>query len=55
MVSNRLIDGNHKLIQPYKIVINGGLDDFSRMIVFLQASTSNIKASTVLWYFQSAV
>ena len=54
MVSNRLIDGNHKLIQPYKIVINGGLDDFSRMIVFLQASTSN-KASTVLRYFQSAV
>lgn len=54
MVSNRLIDGNHKLIQPYKIVINGGLDGFSRMIVFLQASTNN-KASTVLQYFQSAV
>ena len=54
MVSNRLIDGNHKLIQPYKIVINGGLDGFSRMIVFLQASTNN-RALTVLQYFQSAV
>ena len=35
MVSNRHIDGNHKLIQPYKIIIYGGLDGFSRMIVFL--------------------
>ena len=54
MVSNRRIDGNHKLIQPYKIVIHGGLDGFSRMIVFLQASTNN-RALTVLQYFQSAV
>lgn len=54
MVSNRHIDGNHKLIQPYRIVIHGGLDGFSRMIVFLQASTNN-RASTVLQYFQSAV
>ena len=54
MVSNRCIDGNHKLIQPYKIVIHGGLDGFSRMIVFLQASTNN-RALTVLQYFQSAV
>ena len=35
MVSNKHIDGNHKLIQPYKIIIHGGLDGFSRMIVFL--------------------
>ena len=28
MVSNRRIDGNHKLIQPYKIIIRGGLDGF---------------------------
>ena len=54
MVSNRRIDGNHKLIRPYKIVIHGGLDGFSRMIVFLQASTNN-RALTVLQYFQSAV
>ncbi|CAH3040485.1 unnamed protein product, partial [Porites lobata] len=32
VVSNRHIDGNHKLIQPYRIVIHGGLDGFSRMI-----------------------
>ena len=56
MVSNKHIDGNHKLIQPYKIVIHGDLDGFSGMIVFLQASTNN-RASTVLQsrYFQSAV
>ena len=54
MVSNRRIGGNHKLIQPYKIVIHGGLDGFSRMIVFLQASINN-RALTVLQYFQSAV
>ena len=54
MVSNRDIDGNHKLIQPYRIVICGGLDGFLRMIVFLQASTNN-RASTALQHFQSAV
>ncbi|RMX55847.1 hypothetical protein pdam_00025513, partial [Pocillopora damicornis] len=32
MVSKRHIDGNQKLIQPYKIIIQGGLDGFSRMI-----------------------
>ena len=53
-MSNRHIDGNHKLIQPYRIVIHGGLVGFSRMIVFLHASTNN-RASTVLQYFQSAV
>ena len=53
-MSNGHIDGNHKLIQPYRIVIHGGLDSFSRMIVFLHASTNN-RASTVLQYFQSAV
>ena len=54
MVSKRHIDGNKKLIQPYKIIIHGGLDGFSRMIVFLYASTNN-RALTVLQYFQSAV
>ena len=54
MMSSRHIDGDHKLIQPYKIVLHGGLDGFSRIIVFLQASTNN-GASTVLQYFQSAV
>ena len=54
MMFSRHIDGDHKLIQPYKIVLHGGLDGFSRIIVFLQASTNN-GASTVLQYFQSAV
>ncbi|XP_028413667.1 uncharacterized protein LOC114536523 [Dendronephthya gigantea] len=30
------LDGNHKLIQPYRFVIHGGIDGFSRMIVFLK-------------------
>ena len=38
----------------YKIVIHGGSDGFSRMIVFLWASTTN-RALPVLQYFQSAV
>ncbi|XP_028409238.1 uncharacterized protein LOC114531821 [Dendronephthya gigantea] len=48
------IDGDHKLIEPYRIVIHGGIDGFSRLIVFLRASTNN-KASTVLELFQEAV
>ena len=51
---NRHIDGNHKLITPYRIVIHGGIDGYSRLIVYLQASNNN-KASTVLNLFQSAV
>ena len=50
----RHIDGNHKLITPYRIVIHGGIDGYSRLIVFLQASTNN-RASTVLRLFQDAV
>lgn len=50
----RHIDGNHKLIQPYRIVIHGGIDGFSRLVVFLKASSNN-RASTVLSSFQSAV
>ncbi|CAB4029591.1 PREDICTED: uncharacterized protein LOC107351207 isoform X2 [Paramuricea clavata] len=48
------IDGNHKLIQPYRIVIHGGIDGYSRLLVFLQASTNNA-AATVLNLFHSAV
>ncbi|XP_044167224.1 uncharacterized protein LOC122951270 isoform X2 [Acropora millepora] len=48
------IDGNHKLIQPYRIVIHGGIDGFSRLVVYLKASTNN-RSSTVLSYFQEAV
>jgi len=47
------IDGNHKLIR-WKLVIHGGIDGFSRLIFFLQASNNN-KASTVLSAFMSGV
>jgi hypothetical protein len=47
------IDGHHKLID-FKIVIHGGIDGFSRMITFLQASNNNL-ASTVNAAFQGAV
>ncbi|KAL9966237.1 hypothetical protein ACROYT_G024284 [Oculina patagonica] len=46
------IDGNHKLIR-WRFVIHGGIDGFSRMIVFLQCNTNN-RAATVLRLFQSA-
>ena len=38
----------------WRIVIRGGIDGFSRLIVYLRAAT-NKKATTVLEYFQSAV
>ena len=47
------LDGYHKLIR-WKIVIHGGIDGYSRLIMFLQASTNN-RASTVLSVFQKAV
>lgn len=50
----RHIDGNHKLIEPYRFVIHGGIDGFSRLITFLKASTNN-RATTVLSSFEEAV
>jgi hypothetical protein len=47
------IDGNHKLSR-WRFVIHGGIDGFSRLVVFLQCSTNN-KASTVLHVFEKAV
>ena len=46
------LDGNHKLIR-WRIVIHGCVDGYSRLPVFLQASTNN-RASTVLPYFIKA-
>eukprot|EP00794_Sanderia_malayensis_P021059 gene21059-23115_t len=46
-------DGHHKLIR-WRIVIHGGIDGFSRLIVYLKASTNN-KACTVLKLFEEAV
>ena len=47
------IDGYHKLIR-WRIVIHGGIDGYSRLPVYLQASTNN-RADTVLNCFLSAV
>ena len=47
------IDGNHRLIR-WRLVVHGGIDGFSRMVVFLKCSSNN-KATTVLQLFQEAV
>ncbi|XP_057689329.1 uncharacterized protein LOC130914295 isoform X4 [Corythoichthys intestinalis] len=47
------IDGNHKLIR-WRVVVHGGIDGFSRLIVYLQAATNN-RATTVLNSFMRAV
>ncbi|XP_056620080.1 uncharacterized protein LOC130434140 isoform X2 [Triplophysa dalaica] len=47
------IDGNHKLIR-WRIVIHGGIDGYSRKVMFLHASDNN-RASTVLSLFVAAV
>ncbi|XP_076840674.1 uncharacterized protein LOC143485214 isoform X2 [Brachyhypopomus gauderio] len=47
------IDGNHKLIR-WRIVVHGGIDGFSRLIVYLNVATNN-RASTVMGSFFEAV
>ena len=47
------VDGYHKLIR-WRFVIHGGIDGFSREIVYLTAATNN-RASTVLNAFLNAV
>ncbi|CAB3994770.1 PREDICTED: uncharacterized protein LOC107346750 [Paramuricea clavata] len=47
------VDGNHKLIR-WRIVIHGGIDGYSRMIVFLKANPNNT-AATVFGVFVRAV
>ena len=47
------IDGNHKLIR-WRIVVHGGIDGYSRLIVFLKASPNN-KSQTVLSGFIGGV
>lgn len=47
------IDGLHRLIR-WRIVVHGGIDGFSRRIVYLQASDNN-RADTVMNLFRSAV
>ena len=47
------IDGYHRLIR-WRIVVHGGIDSYSRLPVYLRASTNN-RASTVLHYITRAV
>ena len=47
------VDGNHKLIR-WRLVIHGGIDGFSRTIVFLSCSDNN-RADTVLTHFEQAI
>lgn len=47
------IDGNHKLIR-WRIVIHGGIDGFSRRVMYLRANNNN-RSDTVLQCFVSAV
>ena len=49
----RYIDGHHKLIR-WRLVIHGGIDGYSRLIVYLNCSSNN-KAKTVLDLFEAAV
>jgi len=46
------IDGYHKLIR-WRLVIHGGIDGYSRMVVFMSCSTNN-RAATVLTQFLNA-
>ncbi len=46
------IDGHHKLIR-WRFVIHGGIDGFSRLIVYLRCSTNN-RAATVMTEFYNA-
>ena len=47
------IDGYHCLIR-WRIIVHGGIDGYSRVPVYLRASTNN-RESTVLHYFTRAV
>ncbi|XP_076125540.1 uncharacterized protein LOC143105433 [Alosa pseudoharengus] len=47
------IDGNHKLIR-WRVVVHGGIDGFSRLIVYLTAANNN-RAQTVVESFLTAV
>lgn len=51
---SRHLDSNHKLIHPWRFVIHGCIDGFSRTVVLLHCNTNN-RATTVLTHFQDAV
>ena len=45
---------DHSAVNRWRIVIHGGIDGFSRLIVYLHCSTNN-RASTVLELFEAGV
>ena len=47
------IDGKYKLVR-WRLIIHGGIDGFSRLVVYLHCSSDN-KATTVLNHFYEAV
>ena len=47
------IDGQHSLVR-WKVVVHGGIDGYSRKIVYLHASGNN-RADTVMKLFTKAV
>lgn len=49
---HRHIDGNHKLIR-WRFVIHGGVDGFSRTIVYLRCSTNNTSSTVFQLFLQS--
>ena len=48
----RYLDSNHKLVR-LRLVIHGGMDGYSRVVVFLKC-TSNNQSETVLENFMEA-
>ncbi|MGH0135871.1 UNVERIFIED_CONTAM: hypothetical protein FKN15_058686 [Acipenser sinensis] len=47
------IDGNHKLIR-WRIVVQGGIDGYSRMVVYLKAVANNCAATVFQSFFNAA-
>src|SRR6266542_3056461 len=46
------IDGNHKLIR-WKFVVHGGIDGYSRKVMYLHCSTNNWSDTVTLLFVQA--
>ena len=46
------VDGHHSLVK-WRVVIHGGIDGYSRLIVFLHASTNNCAATVFQLFFKA--
>ena len=53
MLTYRHIDGDHKVVQPFRFVIHGGIDGYSRLLVYIGVANNN-RAATVLNLFREA-